>query len=177
MQEDKYKIPISGQRFSELLFRHFVVPTLTSSPSETTTAWNDNGTRVDFRIGELVRVIENNSPVFYRLVDISNGKAVWENISSGDFSKYYSKEDINDIIATLRENIANTYISEIPEEYITQSELDSREYVTRSEIEMRNVSAIDTDEQIDDVNVQYATTQYVNNAIAAAIITTINASY
>lgn len=40
-----------------------------------------------------------------------------------------------------------------------------------------NVSAIETGTEVDDVVLEYATTQYVDEAIASAIILTINASY
>lgn len=43
----------------------------------------------------------------------------------------------------------------------------------REEIAVRNVSAVDTGESADDV-VAYATTMYVDNAITAAIIETLN---
>lgn len=39
------------------------------------------------------------------------------------------------------------------------------------------VGAIDTSESVEDPNVEYATTQYVNEAIASAIMNTINANY
>lgn len=40
-----------------------------------------------------------------------------------------------------------------------------------------NVEAVVTGEVVDDVVLEYATTQYVDDAIARAIILTINASY
>lgn len=43
----------------------------------------------------------------------------------------------------------------------------------RNEIAARNISAVDIDEEIDDTS-SFATTDYVNSAIAAAIITTLN---
>lgn len=39
------------------------------------------------------------------------------------------------------------------------------------------VEAVDTNESVEDPELEYATTQYVNEAVASAIILTINASY
>lgn len=40
-----------------------------------------------------------------------------------------------------------------------------------------NIAAVETGAEVDDVEFEYATTQYVDEAIASAIILTINASY
>jgi hypothetical protein len=40
-----------------------------------------------------------------------------------------------------------------------------------------NIVAVETGAEVDDVVLEYATTQYVDDAIASAITNTINASY
>ena len=40
-----------------------------------------------------------------------------------------------------------------------------------------NVAAVDTSAEVDDVILEYATKDYVDNAISSAITNTINASY
>lgn len=40
-----------------------------------------------------------------------------------------------------------------------------------------NIVAVETGTEVDDVVLEYATTQYVDEAIASAIILTINSSY
>lgn len=73
-----YELHKTGSRVNELLERHFIVPTLESVPSENTRNWADGEYLVDFRIGELCRVKEDQEWVFYRLVDIVDGLRVWQ---------------------------------------------------------------------------------------------------
>ena len=73
-----YELHKTGSRVNELLERHFIVPTLESVPNENTRNWADGEYLVDFRIGELCRVKEDQEWVFYRLVDIVDGLRVWQ---------------------------------------------------------------------------------------------------
>lgn len=76
-----YYLQKSGERVSTLLSRQYIVPTLTSPPNENTLTWKDGDYIVDFRIGEFVRVILDDSYVFYRLNDIIENTASWELLS------------------------------------------------------------------------------------------------
>ena len=91
-----YYIDEYGDRIKELLYRHFIVPTINNIPNENTLSWEDNGNTVNFRIGESVRVIENGIICFYTLKDIKNSKAEWE--------KTFPKQDIISDLDTIREN-------------------------------------------------------------------------
>ena len=91
-----YYIDEYGDRIKELLYRHFIVPTINNIPNENTLSWEDNGNTVNFRIGESVRVIEDDIIYFYTLKDIKNSKAEWE--------KAFPKQDIISDLDTIREN-------------------------------------------------------------------------
>ena len=51
-----YELHKTGARVKELLERQFIVPTLDSIPTETTTSWQDGEYVVHFRVGEICRV-------------------------------------------------------------------------------------------------------------------------
>lgn len=91
-----YYLDEYGDRIQELLYRHFIVPTIDNIPNEDTLSWVDNGNTVIFRIGESVRVIEDDIIYFYTLKDIKNSKAEWE--------KTFPKQDIISDLDTIREN-------------------------------------------------------------------------
>ena len=96
-----YHLNKTGERVSELLSRQFVVPTLESAPTEQTRDWLDGEYLVDFRIGELCRVRENDEWVFYRLQDIDGIKRVWVKANASempDMSDFYTKEETDDKI-------------------------------------------------------------------------------
>lgn len=93
---DGYYLDEYGDRIQELLYRHFIVPTIDNIPNEDTLSWVDNGNTVIFRIGESVRVIEDGVIYFYTLKDIKNSKAEWE--------KSFPKQDIIRDLETIREN-------------------------------------------------------------------------
>ena len=105
-----YYLQKSGERVSTLLSRQYIVPTLNSPPDENTLTWKDGEYIVDFRIGEFVRVISDDSYIFYRLTDISNNKACWESLDKADLSIYYSKEEIDTLLHNLEES---TNINEV----------------------------------------------------------------
>lgn len=96
-----YYLKKSGDRVNELLSRQFIVPTLQSPPTENTLKWDDGNYEVTFRVGELVRVPKDNDYVFYRLKDISNGKALWANATSADMDDYYTKSQIDKKLSDL----------------------------------------------------------------------------
>lgn len=95
-----YYLKMSGERMGELLSRHFIVPTLDSQPTETTLSWKDGNYQTYFRIGEIVRVKDNDDYVFFRLKDIKNGLAVWVNATIADMQDYYTKQQIDDKFST-----------------------------------------------------------------------------
>lgn len=72
-----YYLGMTGNRFSTLLERQYIVPTLGSPPDETTSSWQDGEYVVNFRIGELCRVWIDNKWIFYRLQNISDSKYDW----------------------------------------------------------------------------------------------------
>lgn len=108
-----YELHKTGARVKELLERQFVVPTLDTIPTETTTSWQDGEYVVHFRIGEICRVKVEDDWQFYRLYDISGDKAIWNKANASetpDLSDYYTKEEANDKI---QEEISKI---EIPED-------------------------------------------------------------
>lgn len=72
-----YYLGITGNRFSTLLERQYIVPTLDSPPNDSLHAWQDGEYTVEFRIGELCRVWTDNKWVFYRLQNIQGSKYEW----------------------------------------------------------------------------------------------------
>ena len=60
------------------------IPTLEAIPDENTLSYvNTDGTTINFRIGDEVRVAEEGEYVFYRLYDLAGGKASWKESGSG----------------------------------------------------------------------------------------------
>lgn len=107
-----YELHKSGERVKELLERHFIVPTLTSAPSQDTLSWNDGKYVVSFRIGELCRVKENEQWQFYRLYDVVNGVAYWQKANASelpDMSDYYTKEETDEKI---KDSVSSVVIPE-----------------------------------------------------------------
>lgn len=78
-----YYLGITGSRFSALLERQYIVPTLESPPDETTNSWPDGEYIVQFRIGELCRVWEKDQWIFYRLQNISDSRYEWVRANDG----------------------------------------------------------------------------------------------
>lgn len=72
-----YYLGITGNRFSTLLERQYIVPTLDTPPDETISSWQDGEYTVEFRIGELCRVWTDNKWIFYRLENVQDGKYEW----------------------------------------------------------------------------------------------------
>lgn len=72
-----YYLGITGNRFSTLLERQYIVPTLDTPPDETVGSWQDGEYTVEFRIGELCRVWTDNKWIFYRLENVQDGKYEW----------------------------------------------------------------------------------------------------
>lgn len=121
-----YELHKTGARVNELLERQFVVPTLESQPTEDTLSWEDGEYLVDFRIGELCRVRENEEWVFYRLQDIAEGMAYWSKANASelpDMGDYYTKDETNQKIEDSVSSIV------IPEDEsiknVTQDEYDA----------------------------------------------------
>ena len=60
------------------------VPTLESAPTEETVSYvNSKGDTIQFYIGDECRVMENGEYTFYKLYDLVNGVASWDEIGSG----------------------------------------------------------------------------------------------
>jgi hypothetical protein len=87
------------------------------------------------------------------------------------FDDYYTKDDINDEIEQLENQINSkqpigNYLTSIPSEYITDSELATSlsEYVTDNEL-TSSLSEYVTDSELTTSLSEYATTTYVDNNI------------
>lgn len=110
-----FELHKTGSRVNELLERQFVVPTLSSPPTENTKNWEDGKYLVDFRIGELCRVKEDSEWVFYRLQDIEGTQRKWvkENASElPDMSNYYSKEEVDTKFEEYQPDLSGYYTTE-----------------------------------------------------------------
>ena len=60
------------------------IPTLDMVPTADTLSYvNIDGTTINFRIGDEVRVLENGEYVFYRLYDLADGIASWQESGGG----------------------------------------------------------------------------------------------
>lgn len=121
-----FELHKTGSRVNELLERQFVVPTLSSPPTESTLNWEDGKYLVDFRIGELCRVRENEEWVFYRLQDIAEGMAYWSKANASelpDMSDYYTKDETN---RKIEEGVSSIVIPEDESiKNVTQEEYDA----------------------------------------------------
>ncbi len=121
-----YELHKTGARVSELLERQFVVPTLESKPTKDTLSWEDGEYLVDFRIGELCRVRENEEWVFYRLQDIAEGMAYWSKANASelpDMSDYYTKDETD---KKIEEGVSSIVIPEDESiKNVTQDEYDA----------------------------------------------------
>lgn len=116
--QNGYNLRMSGARVAELLSRQFIVPTLNTPPTTETTTWQDGDYAVEFRIGELCRVLVDGNYVFYRLKDINNG-AVWIEASSADLKDYYTKKQIDDKLAQIVVSGGSSVTIMTQEEYDT----------------------------------------------------------
>ena len=121
-----YYLNKTGDRVKQLLDRQFIVPTLNNIPDSQTKTWIDGEYVVEFRIGELCRVKEQDEWQFYRLIDLTNIGAVWEKANTSelsDMSNYYTKEEAD---SKIDEKIAKI---EFPEDEsiknVTQEEYDA----------------------------------------------------
>ncbi|MCD7849534.1 MAG: hypothetical protein LUH63_07185 [Parabacteroides sp.] len=60
------------------------IPTLSAAPGADTLSYvNAAGTTINFRIGDEVRVLEDGEYVFYKLYDLADGVASWQEAGSG----------------------------------------------------------------------------------------------
>lgn len=98
-----YHLQKTGSRVNTLLERHFIVPTLSTPPQLDTASWQDGEYIVEFRIGELCRVKQDNKWSFFRLQDITNDGHIWVNANAADIpdmGDYYTREETDDAIDT-----------------------------------------------------------------------------
>jgi hypothetical protein len=118
-----YELHKTGARVNELLERQFVVPTLESPPTENTLSWEDGEYLVDFRVGELCRVRENEEWVFYRLQDIEDANRRWVKASASelpDMSNYYTKEEVNTKFEEHKPDLSDYYTKDETNQKITE---------------------------------------------------------
>jgi hypothetical protein len=118
-QTEGYHLQKSGDRVSELLDRHFIVPTLNEVPTERTLTWQDGSYVVKFRIGEFCRVKVDDSYKFFRLCDIANNLAQWEEVNAADLSNYYTKLEVNSLLSGVTGGVT----------ILTKEEYESQEIV------------------------------------------------
>ena len=100
-----YYLNKTGERVNTLLDRQYVVPTLSTPPSDSTLSWDDDGYIVEFRIGDFCRAEVQNEYKFYRLQDVNNSKAVWAEENKVDLENYYTKEEVTTSISTAIQSI------------------------------------------------------------------------
>ena len=75
---------LSGKESPNYIKNKPEIPTLEAIPDENTLSYvNTDGTTINFRIGDDVRVAEDGEYVFYRLYDLAGGKASWQESGSG----------------------------------------------------------------------------------------------
>lgn len=118
-----YHLRKTGERVNELLSRQFIVPTLGNIPTEQTRNWIDGEYLMDFRIGELCRVKVEEEWVFYRLVDIVDGKRVWNKANASempDMSDYYTKEETDKRIEEQTPDLSDYYSKKETEQKISE---------------------------------------------------------
>lgn len=120
-----------------------------------------------------VRKIENN--LLAKIAELEEKVGNGQNI---DLEAYYTKTEVAELIAAAIDGIkipdVSKFITEIPAEYITESELDSKGYLT----EHQSLEGLATEKYVDEavagieipeVNLDaYSTTTEMNAAIAAA---------
>lgn len=98
---DGYYLRKTGERVNELLSRQYIVPTVDTAPTKDTLTWDDGDYEIAFRIGEFVRVPNENDYSFFRLKDINENGAVWADATSADMQDYYTKKEIDDKISKI----------------------------------------------------------------------------
>lgn len=89
-------------------------------------------------------------------------------------------ESLDSIIASIQQQIAGTYTKPsggIPKTDLAsdvQTSLDKADTALQEEAYKGTIEAVDTNESVEDPELEYATTQYVDQAIANAITNTLN---
>lgn len=87
-----YYLKKTGERVNELLSRQFIVPTLREIPTETTLTWEDGEYVVEFRVGEMCRVYTSKGYKLYKLINIANNVAEWQEDNTGGVEIVTDKE-------------------------------------------------------------------------------------
>lgn len=80
---------------------------------------------------EINRAISIENNLQSQIDDLSN------NGVNVNLSNYYTKKEVNDLIP-------NDYLTEIPSEYITETELNSKNYITLNEVEVKLSELVDS---------------------------------
>jgi hypothetical protein len=138
-----YYLQKTGARVNELLERHYIVPTFTTSPTEDTLSWDDEGYIIYFRVGEIIRVKTPEGYDFYRVNDIKDNRINWVKIDTP--SDTYTKDEIDTKFFT-KEDTSN-YISEKLVNYYSKREVDGK-------IEHTNKSVLEQTERVNNFGVE-----------------------
>lgn len=138
-----YYLQKTGARVNELLERHYIVPTFTTSPTEDTLSWDDDGHIVYFRVGEIIRVKTPEGYDFYRVNDIKDDRINWVKIDT--LSDTYTKGEID--VKFFTKEDASGYISEKLVNYYSKREVDGK-------IEQTNKSVLEQTERVDNLGVE-----------------------
>lgn len=80
---------------------------------------------------EINRAISIENNLQSQIDDLSN------NGVNVNLSNYYTKKEVNDLIP-------NDYLTEIPSEYITETELNSKNYITLNEVDVKLSELVDS---------------------------------
>lgn len=134
---DGYYSRITGDRLIELLNRQYTVPTLNSIPDSTTIKWMDGKYEVFFRIGEFVRVLIGDSYVYFRLKDIKDNHAEWEQLDSFKLEDYYTKKDIDDKGYLTEQDISHLATKEYVQEELENASVDLSNYYTKTQVDSK----------------------------------------
>lgn len=138
-----YYLQKTGARVNELLERHYIVPTFTTSPTEDTLSWDDEGHIIYFRVGEIIRVKTPEGYDFYRVNDIKDDRINWVKIDT--LSDTYTKGEID--VKFFTKEDASGYISEKLVNYYSKREVDGK-------IEQTNKSVLEQTERVDNLGVE-----------------------
>ena len=138
-----YYLQKTGARVNELLERHYIVPTFTTSPTEDTLSWDDEGHIIYFRVGEIIRVKTPEGYDFYRVKDIKDDRINWVKIDTP--SDTYTKDEID--VKFFTKEDASGYISEKLVNYYSKREVDGK-------IEQTNKSVLEQTKRVDNLGVE-----------------------
>ena len=105
-----------------------------------------NNNALELFLGD--KLIAKSSTPNELLIEINRAISIENNLQSQidelsnngvnvNLSNYYTKKEVNDLIP-------NDYLTEIPSEYITETELNSKNYITLNEVEVKLSELVDS---------------------------------